>query len=246
MPCCVYNLLSLLVSSLSGLSDYNNANNCRNMTTFEEKTARSLLVVAPAPPDQVAYDAFSEEVTAYSSKEPFNFTASLFAMSWKKHVSIYAANLYDSLFLYARALDKLRVERNGTHIQKLARDGRGIFKAIIDMKSYNSKNYFVFWIFLLELARTLPGHQNFRCQCRIPTPKNMGVSVSVEFWHQQIWLSVSVSDSLIPKILVSGSEVRNTKKVSVLNFNTIRVSVTAKSNFCALLFAAAAKWCRVD
>ena len=99
--------------------------------------------MAPTPPDHKIYDTFSKKVNEYSRKHPFNFIASKFEGTWIKHVSIYAANLYDSVMLYAKALDKMWLETNRTSdIQKLARDGRGIFKTIIGMKNYESKLLF--------------------------------------------------------------------------------------------------------
>jgi len=56
-----------------------------------------------------------------------------------KEVSVYAANLYDAVFLYSRALHNLIRQRPGEKIQRLARDGRAVFQQIIKMKEYESK-----------------------------------------------------------------------------------------------------------
>jgi hypothetical protein len=125
---------------ISGLSDYTTASDCRNLSNWDERSARRLLVVAPSPPSVETYGPFSDNVTTYSARPPFNFKASIFGLAWKKHVSVYAANLYDSLLLYATALHRLRLLHPDTHVQTLARDGRAIFNAIIRMKSYLSES----------------------------------------------------------------------------------------------------------
>ena len=118
--------------------DITEAGDCEQVPNFDLKTAKSLLVVAPSPPDQ-NYETFANKVTEYGKKAPFNFKDSL---PFRKKVSVYAANLYDSVYLYAKALGGL-IKRNGNEsVQKLARDGTGIFQEIIKMKSYTSKFLF--------------------------------------------------------------------------------------------------------
>jgi len=111
--------------------------NCTKLPNYDENLAGSLLVVAPSPPNQT-YENFSAQVNEYGKKEPFNFRSGILERGFKKVVPIYAANLYDSLIIYAKALDSLRKERPDFDIQELARDGRGIFQHIIKMKQYES------------------------------------------------------------------------------------------------------------
>ena len=59
------------------------------------------------------------------------------------YISIYAAHLYDSVMLYAKALDELiRGRQNNSNeivdISQLARDGKAITNKIISMGSYKS------------------------------------------------------------------------------------------------------------
>lgn len=58
------------------------------------------------------------------------------------YISIYAAHLYDSVMLYAKALDKIILERiaGGEEVDaaQLARDGRLITQRIIKMGGYKS------------------------------------------------------------------------------------------------------------
>ena len=58
------------------------------------------------------------------------------------HISIYAAHLYDSVMLYARALDNLihmqKAEGREVDVAALARDGEAITDAIIGMAGYES------------------------------------------------------------------------------------------------------------
>ena len=61
------------------------------------------------------------------------------------YVSIYAAHLYDSVILYAKALDNMineRIEKRElvdiNQINILARDGREITRNIINMGGYKS------------------------------------------------------------------------------------------------------------
>lgn len=97
------------------------------------RRARSLLVIVSSPPEN-SYVDFTEKVRSFNTKDPFNFKIpSIFTnIQYNKFVSIYAAYLYDSVKLYARALDKLlreqeekgpltdedidRIASNGTHI----------------------------------------------------------------------------------------------------------------------------------
>ncbi|CAG7718784.1 unnamed protein product [Allacma fusca] len=108
---------------------------CEKMSNFDPKTARSLLVVAPSPPDR-DFEEFFDNVTDYGARDPFNFSKGL--DKFKKRGSIYAANLYDSVYLYARALQQLidneRQNGNTIDIQQLARNGTEIVAQIVKHK----------------------------------------------------------------------------------------------------------------
>ncbi len=74
--------------------------------------------------------AFASQVRKYNELPPFNFKGgnfSIFNKQFNIHISIYAAHLYDSVVLYARALDILIREKKAAgeqvNIYQLARDG---------------------------------------------------------------------------------------------------------------------------
>ncbi|KAK9512964.1 hypothetical protein O3M35_001263 [Rhynocoris fuscipes] len=122
--------------------DFNEPRSCHDQPGFE-KRARSLLVVVSTPPT-LNYEKFTEEVRNYSAQEPFNFTTpSVFRnVSYVKFVSIYAAYLYDSVILYADALNELLYgqKRNLTKeiIEEVASNGTLIIETIVRRKFYDS------------------------------------------------------------------------------------------------------------
>ena len=90
------------------------------------------------------YENFQETVREYNSRPPFNF-GKAHLRSFKIHVSIYAAHLYDSVMLYANALHKMIEEArdNGTKVDgpligKMARNGKKITDNIIGFQAYRS------------------------------------------------------------------------------------------------------------
>ncbi|XP_014244196.1 receptor-type guanylate cyclase Gyc76C-like [Cimex lectularius] len=122
-------------------SVYNKLNSCQEQPGFI-KRARSLLVVVSSPPVE-DYEKFTERVRMFNAMEPFNFaTPTLFLNgSYLKFVSIYAAYLYDSVKLYAIALDKLLKKEpflNETIIEEIASNGTNIIQTIIDTRTYES------------------------------------------------------------------------------------------------------------
>ncbi|CAL1270052.1 unnamed protein product [Larinioides sclopetarius] len=89
------------------------------------KAAGSLLVIVPTPPQDKGYSEFVENVRQYNFKEPFNFPNKL---PYPKHITEFAAYLYDSVILYAEALAQTLMEgedpRNGSFlIQKIINKG---------------------------------------------------------------------------------------------------------------------------
>ncbi|KAL5292996.1 hypothetical protein ACFFRR_011640 [Megaselia abdita] len=115
---------------------------CDESETFKRR-ARSLLVVVSTPPTE-NYENFTKIVREYNAKEPFNFTTpSLFHLNnISKYVSIYAAYLYDSVKLYAWALDQLlRKEKEPLTdelIYEIASNGTRIIETIIQNRTYKS------------------------------------------------------------------------------------------------------------
>uniref|UniRef100_A0ABD2W0E8 Guanylate cyclase n=1 Tax=Trichogramma kaykai TaxID=54128 RepID=A0ABD2W0E8_9HYME len=100
--------------------------------------ARSLMVVAATPPTH-NYMEFTEKVRHYTAQEPFNFPLpSLFQTKFEKHVSIYAAYLYDSVKLYAWALDRLLRENPDVETEKIVKNGTWIIDTIIRSHVYKS------------------------------------------------------------------------------------------------------------
>jgi hypothetical protein len=83
------------------------------MGTYSFDQWRSLIVVSGSP-YRVDTSEFANKVRIYNQLSPFNFTSSTSFISkklFKIHISIYAAHLYDSAMLYARALDNLINEK---------------------------------------------------------------------------------------------------------------------------------------
>lgn len=81
---------------------------------------------------------FASQVRKYNERPPFNFPHGSFGLlnkNVKIHISIYAAHLYDSVMLYARALDdvirgkELEIARGETNNYHLARDGELTYQA---------------------------------------------------------------------------------------------------------------------
>jgi len=71
---------------------------------------------------------FAKKVREYNKLPPFNFTEITFDLfNFPIYISIYAAHLYDSVVLYAKALDKMirdkQMKNESYDINELARDG---------------------------------------------------------------------------------------------------------------------------
>ncbi|XP_018335565.1 receptor-type guanylate cyclase Gyc76C [Agrilus planipennis] len=106
------------------------------------KRGRSLLVVVSTQPSQ-NFQEFANRVNEYNKREPFGFDVpDKFALrNYSKHVSIYAAYLYDSVKLYAKALHKLLSEEkilNDSIIEEIASNGTRIIQTIIESGTYQS------------------------------------------------------------------------------------------------------------
>lgn len=116
---------------------------CQDVDSNFVRRAQGLLVVVSTPPQQ-NYEKFSKKVREYNAKLPFNFTTpSIFVgLDFQKYISIYAAYLYDSVKLYAWALDKLlRLEERPLTddvIREIASNGTSIIETIIKNRTYES------------------------------------------------------------------------------------------------------------
>lgn len=108
---------------------------------------RSLLVVVSTPPTN-NYENFTAKVREYNMKPPFNFSTPEIFANIRKFVSIYAAYLYDSVKLYAWALDELLRKENrpltDDVIFEVASNGTRIIETIIKNRTYASEFYFFF------------------------------------------------------------------------------------------------------
>lgn len=117
--------------------NFENSKNCLEPKDFL-KRARSLLVVASTPPTQ-NYEEFTKKVQKYTSRDPFNFTVPELLMKYEKYISIHAAYLYDSVKLYAMALDQLIREQPELSIEEIASNGTKIIDTIIQRHMYQSE-----------------------------------------------------------------------------------------------------------
>ncbi|XP_076675215.1 receptor-type guanylate cyclase Gyc76C isoform X2 [Andrena cerasifolii] len=115
---------------------FDNLRNCMEPKDFL-KRARSLMVVVSTPPTQ-NYEEFTKKVREYSSKEPFNFVIPELLRKYEKYVSIHAAYLYDSVKLYARALDQLLRDQPEHTLDDIASNGTQIIETIIRNHTYQS------------------------------------------------------------------------------------------------------------
>ncbi|OAD60806.1 Guanylate cyclase 32E [Eufriesea mexicana] len=115
---------------------FDNLRNCMEPKDFL-KRARSLMVVVSTPPTQ-NYEEFTKKVREYSSKEPFNFVIPELLRKYEKYVSIHASYLYDSVKLYARALDQLMRDHPEHTLREIASNGTQIIETIIRNHTYQS------------------------------------------------------------------------------------------------------------
>lgn len=140
-----------LTSEMARGVDSGEISHCSNMIDFESRLEgwRSLIVVSGSP-YRVDTTILADEVTKYNEQPPFNFPNSMFAMSNDSkplniHISIYAAHLYDSAVLFAKALHKMIEDHralgdkiDSSMISSLARNGTKITDTIIAMGGYQS------------------------------------------------------------------------------------------------------------
>ncbi|XP_044753115.1 receptor-type guanylate cyclase Gyc76C-like isoform X2 [Coccinella septempunctata] len=136
------------------------------------KRARSLFVIVPTAPTQ-NYESFTNMVKHYTSQKPFGFETSDILKGFATYVSIYAAYLYDSVILYATALDNILSEEpiiNDYVIEEIARNGTRIVEAIIKMGSYRSVTGA-----MMKLDENGDSEGNFSVLALRPTPNSRHV-----------------------------------------------------------------------
>lgn len=101
--------------------------------------ARSLLVLSPQVPLNPSYDAFQQEVNRYNVKPPFNFPN---PFNETKKIPLFAAHLYDAIFLYARCIHEMLMEnldiKNGTAV--ISRIRNRTFQSIQGFQSHIDEN----------------------------------------------------------------------------------------------------------
>ncbi|XP_053671608.1 receptor-type guanylate cyclase Gyc76C-like [Anopheles nili] len=120
-----------------------NVRNCMDLPGNFEKRSKSLLVVVASEP-LPTFENFTNKVREYTQKEPFFFKQPSLFNQFLKYVSIYAAYLYDSVKLYAWALDKLLKEEQQHRpltsdvIRDVASNGTKIIQTIINNRTYHS------------------------------------------------------------------------------------------------------------
>uniref|UniRef100_A0A182YQ82 Guanylate cyclase n=1 Tax=Anopheles stephensi TaxID=30069 RepID=A0A182YQ82_ANOST len=120
-----------------------NVRTCQDLPGDFERRSRSLLVVVASEP-LPTFVNFTHKVREYTQKEPFFFKQPSLFHQFVKYVSIYAAYLYDSVKLYAWALDKLLKEEQlhrpltSDVIREVASNGTKIIATIINNRTYHS------------------------------------------------------------------------------------------------------------
>lgn len=121
-------------------------NSCQDMIAYQDKLlAWKSLIIVSGSPYRIDTTEFADTVRKYNSLPPFQFPVVNFPIMSPKlvskpdisiHITIYAAHLYDSVILYAKALDKIIREDPKARVSELARDGERITRTIIAMGGY--------------------------------------------------------------------------------------------------------------
>ena len=116
------------------------------MIAYQDKLlAWKSLIIVSGSPYRIDTTEFADTVRKYNSLPPFQFPVVNFPIMSPKlvskpdisiHITIYAAHLYDSVILYAKALDKIIREDPKARVSELARDGERITRTIIAMGGY--------------------------------------------------------------------------------------------------------------
>ncbi|KAJ0180455.1 hypothetical protein K1T71_003859 [Dendrolimus kikuchii] len=115
---------------------------CADTPEFK-KRAQSLLVVVSSEPSG-NYENFTERVRKYNAMKPFNFSEVFATSKFYTFISIYASYLYDSIQLYATALDKIIKEETQNEtltyekLQSIVTNGTRIVAKMIQSSPYKS------------------------------------------------------------------------------------------------------------
>ncbi|XP_020709582.2 receptor-type guanylate cyclase Gyc76C-like isoform X2 [Athalia rosae] len=139
LPCCGNDWFQLIQDTKNMTrkpEHFKNLRNCLDPKDFLQR-GRSLLVVAATSPTQ-GYEEFTKKVSEYNKKEPFKFGIPLLFERFEKYVSIHAAYLYDSVKLYAQALDQLVRDHPELTVEEIASNGTQIIETIIKNHTYES------------------------------------------------------------------------------------------------------------
>ena len=125
------------------------------------EAAQSLLVIVPSPPKGIGYSDFEDKVREFNAKPPFNIKDP-FDEKYKRHITIYASYLYDSVILYSEALSQVLKEGSDEY------DGKAIIQKIISKKRYLS----VTGVYMnVDENGEIEG--NYTVLARMPTPDNI-------------------------------------------------------------------------
>ncbi|ELT90006.1 hypothetical protein CAPTEDRAFT_179119 [Capitella teleta] len=140
--------------------------------------AQSLLIVVSSPPSNPDYADFHLMVNGYNELPPFSYPN---PFDRPKQISVYAAYLYDSVFLYARALDEILQEGGDP------RNGSGILAKILG-RSYQSIQGF-----LSYMDDNGDTQGNYTVLARAPSVSQFGNYTMLPVGHFQIGPSGSSS-----------------------------------------------------
>ncbi|KAI0211265.1 Receptor-type guanylate cyclase Gyc76C [Lamellibrachia satsuma] len=135
--------------------------------------ARSLLVIVSSPPSNPKYDQFHAYVNSYNEQRPFGFPN---PFNLPKKISVYAAYLYDSVLLYARALDEV-LKALGT---SGATNGREIFNHI------KGRSYMSIQGFMSYIDENGDAEGNYTLLARMPFESQYGNYSMLPVGHFQV------------------------------------------------------------
>ena len=144
--------------------------NTRSDISEDEKralteSAQSLLVIVPSPPNGTDYSDFEDKVREFNAQPPFNLEDPYDPKKnfrWKRHITIYASYLYDSVVLYTEALAQVLKEGLTQY------DGKAIIRKIIERKRYLS--VMGVWMNIDENGDV---EGNYTLLARMPSPEHI-------------------------------------------------------------------------
>lgn len=145
------------------------------------KAAQSLLVIAPTPAKELEYNNFLNKVREYNTEPPFSFPAPFNNIT--KHITVFAAYLYDAVMLYAEALGKILKEKGDP------KNGTSVIQHIISKRRYTS-------ISGVEMQFDENGEVegNYTLLARYPKPHNSNLKGEINMTHIMVPVGVFVID----------------------------------------------------